>query len=478
MDAGAAAPYDSGMRGRPAKSDEMRSRPTPLSLDASRLKPGMRLGAAVSGGADSVALLRALGARRAELGLVLHVVHLHHGLRGEEADRDLAFVRELAAGLGLPFHEARVDTPRQAEQHGESIEEAARRLRYAWFAELIRSTPLDAIATAHTLDDQAETVLAKFLRGAWTEGLSGIHPALVWKDGAILRPMLSATHGEALSYLGELGQAWREDSSNRDRAFTRNRIRHELLPLLETWNPQLRQHLAQMAEVARGEEAWWAAELGRVAPGMVLPGKPARGGGREAGDCLAIDVTRFAAVALAMQRRLLRHAARQLGRPLDFAATEALRTLAVEGRTGQRRELGRGLRGERTPRELRLTAGASRTAGGDGIPEYAGTVPGVVAGAVFGLRLLVERIAAGSKPGADAPHEARLRNWRSGDRVKLRYSSGRKKVKDVLDRLRIAGDARTIWPVLEVDGRIVWMKGAELEPEDGWRVAAQDAAES
>ena len=116
---------------------------------------------------------------------------------------------------------------------------------------------------------------------------------------------------------GELGQDWREDSSNRHLTFTRNRIRHELLPLLEGWNPRLREHLAQMADLAREEESWWQAELARLAPQLLLPGRPVRGGGRAAGGGpaagLAIEVTRLAVLAPALQRRLLRHAAEQFG---------------------------------------------------------------------------------------------------------------------------------------------------------------------
>jgi len=134
----------------------------------------MRLAVGLSGGADSVALLCALVERSRELGLVLHAAHLHHGLRGAEADGDLAFCRDLAAKFGLPFHETRVDTAAEARRvptltEGEensasdSIEGTARRLRYQWFRKLISEAPLDAVATAHTLDDQAETVLAKFL---------------------------------------------------------------------------------------------------------------------------------------------------------------------------------------------------------------------------------------------------------------------------------------------------------------------------
>ncbi len=173
-----------------------------LSIDTTLLKPGLRVAVGLSGGADSVALLRILAERSRELGLVLHAAHLHHGLRGAEADADLDFCRELAQSLGLAFHEARVDTAAAAladagaGKPAETIEEAARRLRYGWFRELMAAGLVDAVATAHTLDDQAETVLAKFLRGAWTEGLSGIYPVVQFPEGPILRPMLSTSRKE------------------------------------------------------------------------------------------------------------------------------------------------------------------------------------------------------------------------------------------------------------------------------------------
>jgi tRNA(Ile)-lysidine synthase len=448
-----------------------------LPMDTTLLKPGLRLAVGVSGGADSVALLRALHARSGELGLVLHVAHLHHGLRGLEADVDLEFVRAVAAELGLPLHEARVDAAAEAEKAGESIEEAARRLRSRWFRELLCTVPLDAIATAHTRDDQAETVCAKFLRGAWTEGLSGIYPVVEFTEGRIVRPLLGATRAEVEGYLQGLGQGRREDSSNRQLTFTRNRIRHELLPILEGWNPQIKEHLAQMAELAREEEAWWQAELTRVAPQILLSGRPVRGGGRASGDGLALDVTRLAALAPALQRRLVRYAAGQIGAALDFPATEALRALALDGRAGQRCELGQGLRAERTPRELRLTIeAASATRRATAIPEYATPIPGEIAAAAFGIRLRIEDAAAGEKAQSQAGpgKTATLRNWRPGDRVRLRYSSGPRKVKEVLERLRVTGSSRAIWPVLEVNGRIVWMKGVELEPEQGIAVVATD----
>jgi tRNA(Ile)-lysidine synthase len=446
-----------------------------LPIDTKLLKPGLRLAVGLSGGADSVALLRALAERSRELGLVLHAAHLHHGLRGEEADADLAFARSLAADLGLPFHEAQVDTEAEAKANAasakpaETIEEAARRLRYGWFRQLMASGEVEAVATAHTRDDQAETVLAKFLRGAWTEGLSGIHPVVEFPEGRILRPLLSTTRAEVEAYLAALGQQWREDSSNRHLTFTRNRIRHELLPLLEGWNPRLREHLAQMAQLALDEEAWWQTELARLGPQLLLPGKPVRGGGREAADGLALDVTRLAALAPALQRRLLRYAAEQLGAAVDFPSTEALRTMALAGRAGQKLELAQGLRAERTHRELRLAVlpvAKAGTAAAESAPEYTVAIPGEILAPAFGLRLRIE--ATGTHEGQTAT----LRNWKPGDRVRLRHSSGPSKVKEVLERLRVTGSSRAFWPVLELDGRIAWMRGVEVEPEPGIRIEA------
>ena len=478
----------------------MRTLEPTLALDTSLLKPGMRLAVGLSGGADSVALLCALAQHSRELGLVLHAAHLHHGLRGEEADSDLEFCRDLAARLQIPFHEARVDTAAEARANpgstaaglgprggnpatgkpAESIEEAARRLRYAWFRELLSTAPLDAVATAHTLDDQAETVLAKFLRGAWTEGLSGIHPKLERPAamGCIIRPLLATARAEVEAFLNAIGQPWREDSSNKQLSFTRNRIRHELLPQLELWNPQLRTHLANMARLARDEESWWQAELDRLAPQLILRGRPVRGGGRATSEGVALDCTRLAGLAPALERRLLRRAAAELGAEPDFAATEALLSLALSGHAGQRRELANGFSAERTPREIRLSRGShpkSKSAGAGPKSKTAeaplGTsVPGQIDAPAFGLTLKID--LHGVKP-LSGPTTATLRNWRSGDRVRLRYSSGPRKVKEVLEQLRVTGSERAVWPVLEFDGRLIWMQGVELEPEPGLIVTAR-----
>ena len=427
-----------------------------LPLDTTLLRPGLRLAVGLSGGADSVALTRALAARTAELGIVLHAAPLHHGLRGEEASLDQQFAANLAQSLDIPFHTHQVDTAAEASRHHESIEEAARRLRYAWFRQLMASNQLDAVATAHTLDDQAETVLGKFLRGAWTEGLSGIHPVLQFPEGRILRPMLTSRRAQVEVYLASLGQSWREDASNSNPAYTRNRLRHQLLPELELWNPRIREHLAAMAELARGEEAWWTPEITRVAPQFLLTGRPVRGGGRanSSDASIAIDTVRFIAQPAAFQRRLLRHAAAELGVSLSFDATESLRHLANHGRAGQKLALPGPLTAERTPRELRLSPQAVKADAAAPSQEVQLPVPGQAS--AFGWRFHVHS----THPGPPAI----IRVWRSGDRVSLRYSSGPRKVKEVLERMKVTGAARARWPVVEWQGQILWMQGAELQP--------------
>jgi tRNA(Ile)-lysidine synthase len=423
-------------------------------MDVSLLKPGLRLAVGLSGGADSVALLRLLAARASELGLVLSAAHLHHGLRGEEAEGDQEFCADLAASLDLGFHTHRVDVGAEAALHHESIEEAARRLRYAWFRELMASGIVDAVATAHTLDDQAETVLGKFLRGAWTEGLSGIHPVVNFPEGCILRPLLGASRSEIEIYLAGLGQQWREDSSNRDMVFTRNRLRHELLPELERWNPQIRKQLAQKAELARDEESWWQSEIARLAPQMLLTGRAVRGGGRAgSGDGgVALDAVRLGAQPPALQRRLLRDAASRLGVSLDFDGVESLLRLVTDGRAGQRLSLAGMLGAERTPREIRLSRNFGQAAKQS--EEVQLPVPGEAI--AFGWRFLTE--------AREASVPATIRSWKPGDRVTLRYSSGPRKIKEVLERLKITGTDRGQWPVVEWQGRIVWMQGVELQP--------------
>jgi tRNA(Ile)-lysidine synthase len=428
----------------------------PPTLRNHLFRPGQRIAVAVSGGADSVALLRRLLEERHKLGIVVSVVHVHHGTR-EAAEEDATFVAGLAAAHDLPFNLHRTDALAAAAALHETLEEAARNLRYAFFRQLIADGSVDAVATAHTLDDQAETVLHKLLRGAWTEGLSGIHPVLAVEPGSILRPFLDNSHEALEGWLLSLPQPWREDASNRDLAHTRNRIRWQLLPLLRTFNPQIAGQLARLASISADEEDYWQRELQRLLPSLLLPGRPTRGGGRSASthpeqQTVGMERARLRDLHPAVARRVLRAAARNLGARLGFEHTEQLLAMAgPEASGGGKFDLGGGVTAERSLREIRLTRSATLSGPG---PEYAFLIPGEVRAPEYGLCLRGE---------APAGTHATLRSWKAGDRVTLRHSRGPRKVAEVLDRLHVVGAARENWPVVESNGKIVWMRGVEVD---------------
>src|SRR5579885_1855165 len=188
---------------------------------------GQRVGVAVSGGADSVFLLHALHELAPRWNLRLSVVHIDHCLRGEESRGDAAFVRDLAGELALPFHPGECDVARLCRETGDNLEQVARAARRRFFLGFLEDGRLDRVALGHTRSDQAETVLFRFLRGAGTAGLAGIRP--VTPEG-LVRPLLDVERSEVEGWLRERGIPWREDSSNADLAFARNRIRRQLLP--------------------------------------------------------------------------------------------------------------------------------------------------------------------------------------------------------------------------------------------------------
>lgn len=210
---------------------------------------GDRIAVGVSGGADSVALLRFLAALRPQFGWDLVVCHIHHGLRGAEADRDECFVRALAEQLGLPCAVSRIDAAALALRDHISVEEAGRMARYAFFAQTAGEG--GRIATAHTLDDSIETVLMNLVRGTGLRGLCGI-PRI---RGNIVRPLLDCTRAEVEDYLGALGQPYCTDSTNLTDDYTRNRIRHDILPRLCELNPNFPGAMARMLPRLAAQQA-------------------------------------------------------------------------------------------------------------------------------------------------------------------------------------------------------------------------------
>jgi tRNA(Ile)-lysidine synthase len=453
------------------------------------LHPGDRACVAVSGGADSVALLRVLLELRAELGIVLAVAHFNHQLRGDDSGADEAFVADLARQRSLAFFVGRANVRQHATTRKISVEAAGRELRYQWFGTLAEEQNFDVIATAHTLDDQAETVLLKFLRGAGTRGLAGIYPEL-FPDAhgkiRIVRPLLGVTRHEVEAYLGSLGQSWREDESNLDHHFTRNRVRHELVPLLEgEYNSNLRQVLSETAELSRTEEEYWQAlvegELRARTPGAKAP--PKRGGlnGAPEGAPLRSDLderllnlTNFQELALSLRRRLLRRFAESEGVLLDFEHVDLLLRCAVGSLP--KAELPGGWIAKRRGDCLYLRPPQRE-------PEFIGyqytlSVPGEVRIAEVGLTaramIVPEEFATESAESDDLfsaemlGRELTVRNWHPGDRFWPVHTGSEEKLKRLFAKKRIPAEQRPSWPVALCGEQIVWVQGFPVARAFAW----------
>ena len=299
----------------------------------------------VSGGPDSLCLLHALKALRGEFGVELHAAHLHHGLRGADADADAEFVSRLTAEWDLPCTMGRRDVAAVARQHKLSIEEAARHARYAFLAETAQRIDSGTVAVAHNADDQAESVLMHFLRGSGTTGLRGMLPKSDLAEFHIsslqspitgitlIRPLLSVPRADVERYCREHDLRPRFDASNLDTTFFRNRLRHELLPLLETYNPNIRDALRRTADVVTAEvdilrdaarQAWRAATLA------------------ESGEAVVFDLGIWRALPPAMQRATLREAIHRLRpsvRNINFVHVDDAVCQVNAARTGVRLSL-------------------------------------------------------------------------------------------------------------------------------------------
>ncbi|MFQ5638576.1 MAG: tRNA lysidine(34) synthetase TilS [bacterium] len=226
-------------------------------LQSKKLIPkNKRVLVAVSGGLDSVALLHLLHRIRNELELSLSVVHIHHGIRGSEADSDVDFVSSLAVYYHIPFFIDKVNAPEFAKNNKLSLEEAARDLRYEAFEKMLRMTQSDLCATAHTGNDQAETMLDRFLRGSGIAGFQGIPE----RRGPFVRPLLVFQRAEIEAYVRDEGLKYRVDSSNQDMRFRRNRIRHQLIPQLLDYNPGLVTTLMKTSHIFREQELFLRAQ--------------------------------------------------------------------------------------------------------------------------------------------------------------------------------------------------------------------------
>jgi tRNA(Ile)-lysidine synthase len=422
------------------------------------IAPGQAVVAAVSGGADSVALthllveLSAAGALR-----LVGLVHLNHQLRGIDSDRDETFCRQLADGCGVPVDVERVDVAAGAPRGG-SIEEAAREARYAFLERARLRLGADVVAVAHTLDDQAETVLMRLLSGAGTRGLGAMRP----RRGSIVRPLLDVRRHELRDYLAGRTAPFVEDASNADRSRRRNRLRHDVMPhLAAAEGDGAIEALARVATIAQADDDFLGV-LTDEAAARVMPG----------GDALALEAARLAAEPLALRRRLVGRIAQQwTGRTPSFRQVDALERFLVRGVPG-RIPLAGGLM-ELSPEGRVLFHRARPEAAG--LPSwrtwsYALAVPGELEIPEAG-RL---RAVAGDGPSAPIPDSALtvrlkgeavgasliVRPWKPGDRVRLPYGWGRKKVQDIfVDRKVPRAERHAIPLVVAENGGILWVPG-------------------
>ena len=453
------------------------------------LKAGDRVGIAISGGADSVAFLRLLLELRKELGVVLSVIHFNHQLRGVESDEDERFVTKLAQQHKLELHRDNADVAVHAAAKHLSVETAARELRYQYFWRLLREGLVNRIATAHTLDDQAETVLLKIVRGAGGRGLAGIYPrlknsellALQNRDAAIIRPLLGTRRPDLEAYLTGLGQSWREDSSNRDLRHSRNRVRHGILPRLERYlNPAVREALVETSEIARVEEDYWDAEVARVLPSAWKKGSAQHPNASAPGGVLNLPA--FVDLPLALQRRVIRAATESLGLQLDFQHVEKVLALCVEPDEAARSTLPDGWTAARKNDKLQFEKPLPIHAQLD--YQYPLPVPGSIAVPETASRfqaLLVSGNAAAEYNPEDLldrsllANELQIRNWRAGDRFWQAHSKAPKKIKELLQDRHVTGQERQCWPVVVSGAEVVWVRGMASSSQLRLRSQGKDA---
>ncbi|HWH80244.1 MAG TPA: tRNA lysidine(34) synthetase TilS [Candidatus Binatus sp.] len=428
---------------------------------------GDRILVAVSGGPDSVALLHLLRELREALQLHLEVAHLQHGIRGAAAKEDAAFVAQSAAQLAIPFHLKEVNLPQLRSAAGKgNLEALAREQRYRFFADVVAAHRLDKVATAHTLDDQAETVLMWFLRGSGLNGLGGMAPlskmnlpeSNTSSSLTIIRPLLETSKQELLNYLSENKLSYRRDHTNQDPALLRNWLRLELLPKIqERVYPRLNQRLAQQAKLIRDEEALLN-DLTRQKLSEIR--RP---------NALSRDL--LVAQPIALQRRLLRFwIAETRGnlRGVDFVHIDAALRLIKDGAPQSRLAIPGGWELAREYDEvklLRLSANLKpQCYDYDLIVGKTLQIPEAV------VEIRSEIIKAPLERYPTDLSEAvfdydtltgplTVRNFRHGDFYQPLGMTGHKKIKELFIEKKVGLSVRANWPLLALAQEVLWVPG-------------------
>ena len=456
----------------------------------------------VSGGPDSTALLYCLYRLRKAWNLQLHVAHLNHDFRGEEADADAEFVAELALELDLPVTvEKRDPIAYQRERGISSFEQGARELRYAFLAKVATGSGATAVAVAHTADDQAETVLLHILRGTGLQGLRGMTELAPWpwpldlSQLRLLRPLLEATKAETVAYCHSLGRSFRMDSGNALPRFTRNRVRQSLLPLLtEEYNPRIRESLVRLAHTASLELDYLEGETDAVWTQVLVDPE---GVAAKEGDAGSVSLHRQALSKLhpALQRMVLRRAYILVSgdaRRLRESHLRAMAEAAGRRSSGQTLQLPGGWRLHVTYDFLRLSKNPALDCP---YPPLTGEFPlslpqstgAVAVTRLEGWEISIQGVAVpGPEQIAQAPPLAayldlealgrglQVRSRRPGDRFQPLGMTQQKKLQDFFTDARIPESWRDRVPLLVTDRGIAWVVGHRIAEWARVRTPAED----
>jgi tRNA(Ile)-lysidine synthase len=440
---------------------------------------GDRVAVAVSGGGDSVALLRLFGELREGLGITLCVAHFNHQLRAADSDADEHFVAALARRQGLEFIGSGADVAAAAKQRSWNVEDASRRVRYDFFAKIVANGGATHVATAHTADDQAETVLTRLIRGTGLTGLGSIHPV----RGPIIRPLLETRRADLRTYLAAINQEWREDATNADPRRLRARIRHRLLPEIEQYfSVSIVNKLGELAGLARDEEDYWVAAVEERYQHMVTRnGDNSSIGARELlwpmGGALPEEFggrNPFRAFTQRIIRRLYQDAgptAGELSRKhveqvIELAGKPSGRCVELPGGVRVHKqferlifECGRSFRVPegRTATDVSYAYSVELSAGGTACVSVAEL------GKRFRLKVidwpLGERETRSGGVVLDAERlrpPLVLRNWKPGDAYCPKGRRHSRKLTRMLIASRVGSAQRASWPVLTSAGRVAW----------------------
>ncbi len=312
-------------------------------IENNLLEEGDKVLLGLSGGADSVGLLFALLSLRKEFGLTIEAVHVHHGIRGEEADRDERFCRDLCLVHNVEFGSFHVDVPQIAKESGESLEEAGRRIRYEIFNNVLRERGLDKIAVAHHRNDQAETVLFQMVRGSRLTGLTGIRP----KKGNIIRPLLCLDRSEILEYLSTINQDYVTDSTNGENEASRNILRNEVIPRLTEIQKNAVAHICYTADYLKRVDDFLEKETEKLFSQAV----------QKEGDRMKVDIKTLSSADSLIQEKVIYNLLCDLsGRKKDITHTHVEKALELKGmQTGAKLDLKYGVIGQKVFESLVFT---------------------------------------------------------------------------------------------------------------------------